>query len=602
MNLIASIPPFRIETDPLKTYQACKALARDYAEAKAPDNARVEHARSFCSVVLKTYWHVLSERHSTRMKMKQARMKFAGLDRDIARLAEHIGALVAEFPVEDAGYLIGSIYTVMLPSSLRSELGAYYTPPPLVARLLDLAEKAGFDFRTGSAIDPACGGGAFLAPTALRMVARMLDASPSSIIQSVEARLRGIELDAFAAWMTRVLLDAALMPICKKARRRLADVVIEGNALELAIPGSALSDEISGKFDLAIGNPPYGRVTLDATLRQEYSRSLYGHANLYGLFTDLALRLVHEAGVIAYLTPTSFLGGQYYKSLRSLLAHEATPCAFDFVADREGVFDDVLQETMLTTYRRPTHRRKAMVSLLVPKGLNSARVERIGEFSVERNGNPWILPRSPDDTSLIEAMSHMPTRLGHLGFAVSTGQLVWNRHKEQLRLEHGRNTLPIVWAESVLPEGFSFNAKRRQHVPFINVWRNQSHLITKSSCILVQRTTSKEQDRRIVSALLPQSFIDQYGGVVVENHLNMVILATPLIMPISLETLVIVLNSNVIDRCFRCISGSVAVSAYELQAVPLPSEEELRSIERMIKRGVSNAAIERAIARYYGAD
>lgn len=88
---------------------------------------------------------------------------------DARELAERTGELIAQFPAEDAGYLIGSIYTVMLPSAYRSELGAYYTPP-LVARLLDLAEKSGVDFSHASVIDPACGGGAFLAPVAIRML------------------------------------------------------------------------------------------------------------------------------------------------------------------------------------------------------------------------------------------------------------------------------------------------------------------------------------------------------------------------------------------------------------------------------------------------
>jgi hypothetical protein len=42
---------------------------------------------------------------------------------DALELAERTGALIARFPAEDAGYLIGSIYTVMLPSAYRSEMG-----------------------------------------------------------------------------------------------------------------------------------------------------------------------------------------------------------------------------------------------------------------------------------------------------------------------------------------------------------------------------------------------------------------------------------------------------------------------------------------------
>src|SRR3546814_10290212 len=78
----------------------------------------------------------------------------------------------------------------------------------------------------------------------------------------------------------------------------------------------SLDEEPTENFDLVISNPPYGRVALTKEQRDRYARSLYGHANLYGVFTDIALRWAKADGTIAYLTPTSFLAGQYYAALR----------------------------------------------------------------------------------------------------------------------------------------------------------------------------------------------------------------------------------------------------------------------------------------------
>jgi len=44
---------------------------------------------------------------------------------------------------------------------------------------------------------------------------------------------------------------------------------------------------------------------------------------------------------------------------------------------------------------------------------------------------------------------------------------------------------------------------------------------------------------------------------------------------LSLRTLHAVLSSEALDRVIRSLSGSVAVSAYELEAVPLPAAEVL---------------------------
>lgn len=591
INTVADTSWVDSPADPIQRYLACKAMARGYATAEKADNIRLVHARAFCASAIRSYWEVICVRHRAVMKIKPLLLDLPELAVDVQKMAESTGQLIAEFPTEDAGYLIGSIYTVMLPDAQRSAMGAYYTPPPLVTRLLDMAEAAGFDFSSGTAVDPACGGGAFLAPVAMRMIARARGADPAWTIRQLGKRLKGLEIDPFAAWMTRVLVEVAVMPLCIEAGRRLADVVTVCDSLR---------PQDIGTFGLVIGNPPYGRVTLDEPMRNHYARSLFGHANLYGLFTDLALRLAKPGGVIAYLTPTSFLGGQYFKALRQLMIEEATPVAFDFVSDREGVFDDVLQETMLTTYVRQYRDTPAEVSALIPKGLNAARVEALGSVKIAQTGDPWLLPRTAADADFLRTITNMPTRLADLGYTVSTGPLVWNRHKSQLSTERKANTLPLVWAESVVPEGFAFTAERRNHVPYFAIALDQPHLVTKTSCILVQRTTAKEQQRRLLAAVLPQTFLDRNGGAVVENHLNMVHAPSPILARVSASTIAALLNTEAVDRAFRCISGSVAVSAYELNALPLPRLDQMVVLQEALSSGADKATIERMVTSFYG--
>jgi predicted RNA methylase len=593
MNTVAANAPWvDARIDPIQRYQACKAMARGYAVAEKSPEARLGHAYAFCAAVVRSYWDVICKRAKADILIKPLASPLQVLVVDVQHLADNTGRLIAEFPVEDAGYLIGSLYTVMLPDAQRSAMGAYYTPPPLVARLLDMAEQAGFDFSKGTAIDPACGGGAFLAPIALRMIASANGVAPALTLRQLGARLKGTEIDPFAAWMAQVIVEVAVLPLCVAARRRLGDVVTVADAL---LPAAE-----AASYDLVIGNPPYGRVTLDESMRNSYARSLYGHANLYGLFTDLALRLVKPTGVIAYLTPTSFLGGQYFKALRRLVTTEATPFGFDFVSDREGVFDNVLQETMLATYVSGVRDIAAEVSSLIPQGLNAARVETLGSIKVGASGEPWLLPRSREDAAVLRVVTTMPTRLSSLGYAVSTGPLVWNRHRRQLRTEQCVDTLPLIWAESVTADGFSFKADRRGHVPYFAVESGQPHLVTRNTCVLVQRTTSKEQGRRLVVAVLPQEFLDSNGGVVVENHLNMVYAPSASMARVAPLTIEALLSTEAVDRVFRCISGSVAVSAYELNALPLPDTLQLGRLEAALLEGSPKADIERLVSSFYG--
>jgi hypothetical protein len=593
MSRVAHSPVTDFTLDPFTRYTACKGMAKGYAETIKSDVKRLEHARQYCAVLVQSFWLFSCANHNVSLKVlsQPATSKKNELPADVLKVAEDTGKVIALFPIGDAAFLIGSIYTTMMPNDLRAQMGAFHTPPPLVDRLIEMAEVAGFDPSKHTVIDPSCGGGAFLVPVALRMLKAEAPMGPKFLFKRIVSRLKGIELDPFSAWIARVVLEIALLPLCISAKSRLPeDTIVCGDALEHAA---------IGKYDLVIGNPPYGRVTLSEKMREFYSRSLYGHANLYGLFTDLALRLVTTTGVIAYLTPTSFLGGKYFMNLRSLLSADSTPISFDLVSDRDNVFDNVLQETILATFKAGKHKQLATVSSLIPKGMHTAEKLKIGTFSVPSGKNPWLIPRSSQDSKVMSALAKMPTRLSDLGYKVSTGQLVWNRFKPQLKSRFSAKTIPLIWAESVTQSGFGFSAEKRNHAPYFELAKKQDFLVTKTSCVLVQRTTSIEQSRRLIAAVIPQEFIDLHGGVVVENHLNMVY-ANNGSSTIPIELIEILLNSKIVDQVFRCISGSVAVSAYELNSLPLPNEEQLNSLALSWRKGAKKEFLENKIATFYG--
>ena len=195
----------------------------------------------------------------------------------------------------------------------------------------------------------------------------------------------------------------------------------------------------------------------------------------------------------------------------------------------------------------------------------------------------------------------MRSRLRDYGYSVSTGPLVWNRHKAQLRgAPDGRSVHPLVWAECITADGqFVFRAAKRNHAPYFKLGPGDEWLRVDAPCVLVQRTTAKEQARRLIAAELPESFVRQHDGVVVENHLNMVRAAdTPRVPPRVLAAL---LNSPVVDQVFRCMNGSVAVSAFELEALPLPDVGALKYLMKLVLSGADRKAIALECDRLYDA-
>src|SRR3546814_962538 len=91
-------------------------------------------------------------------------------------------------------------------------------------------------------------------------------------------------------------------------------------------------------------------------------------------------------------------------------------------------------------------------------------------------------------------------------------------------------------------------------------------VVTDFPCVLLQRTTAKEQSRRLIAAEMPVSFLAKHGAVVVENHLNMIrpINGAPCVSPAALAAL---LNTAVVDELFRCINGRSEEQTSELQSL-----------------------------------
>jgi adenine-specific DNA-methyltransferase len=528
---------------------------------------------------------------------KPAGIELPELSPEAVSAARRFGNALANLEPRHAAYLAGVIYTAALPETYRSAHGIFYTPPQLVDMLLRMAEEASINWSQAHVLDPACGGGAFLLPVAIRMAEALRHSDPSFILKQIGARLHGFELDAFGAWLAQTLLELALQDIIRAAGRPAPNIVEVRDSLDIC-PADC------GRFDLVIGNPPYGRVTPTSHRRAFFKRSVYGHANLYGLFTDAALHWVREGGVVGYVTPTSMLSGLYFKALRAVLAAEASPLAINFVSERNGVFADALQETILATYRRGEAGRIGKVGFIAINAEGDTAFRKAGTFELPAHPDaPWLLPRAPDQVALTHRLRSMPHRLSDYGYSVSTGPLVWNRFKEQLHHERKGISYPVIWAESVTSAGdFVWRSEKRNHAPWFDAkLPKDSWLIVTQPCVLLQRTTAKEQARRLIAAEMSAAFITRHKGVIVENHLNMVraVVSKPSVPAAVIAAL---LNSVVVDAAFRCINGSVAVSAFELEELPLPAPAIMVNLSALVASGAARKTIEATIAAAYARD
>lgn len=74
-------------------------------------------------------------------------------------------------------------------------------------------------------------------------------------------------------------------------------------------------------FDVFIANPPYGANidNLLSVLRPLYREAIQNYAEIYKMFFCAALRQLNSGGILAFITPNTFLAQPRYKDIRTVL-------------------------------------------------------------------------------------------------------------------------------------------------------------------------------------------------------------------------------------------------------------------------------------------
>ncbi|GAA1836275.1 N-6 DNA methylase [Nocardioides hankookensis] len=464
---------------------------------------------------------------------------------------------------------LGAAYVAALDPGVRARHGRHYTPGELARQLWEMARTALGHRHYGHALeglvrDPACGAGALLLPPLREHLSASWEVDPQLVLAGLPALVEGIDADPAAVWVANIVLAAEMLPtlarVPESRRRKLPALARVGDGLAPADPAWAV-----------LMNPPYGRVRLSDEDRERFADVLYGHANLYGIFMAAGQKSLAKRGVLAALVPTSFTAGRYFEPLRRTLTNRGRLQSIRFVEDRSGVFGSVLQETCLAIVTQSKVRKTLVTSA-------GSEVSEIAKVATPTGGSPWVLPRRADLAPVAAAAATMPMRLRELGWRVSTGPLVWNRRRSDLYAHAGRERYTVLWAADI-DGGEVHRDQARATMRYLKLHDGTDRRVMSLSepCVLVQRTTSPEQRRRLVGAVLTEDALINLGGrVVVENHVN-VLRPTTAEPALSADLLGRLLATETMDQVTRCLSGSVALSAYELESLPFPPVEVLRS-------------------------
>ncbi len=266
--------------------------------------------------------------------------------------------------------------TKQLSRKIKRENGIFFTSLDNVGKVLDCIEEHGFDYKT--VLEPSAGSCQFVLEIKRRY--------PHVNITAIENNEQ----------------------ICKLVRETHDDFGIQC--------ADFLDYLTEQKFDLIIGNPPYGTIKPRSQYGKKTREILKEHGvrcgkpNMYIPFIVKCLDMLNDCGVLAFVLPQSFLDTCEYGGIREKIISQ-----YDIIKIIE--LNDDFAETKQNT-----------CAIIIQNSRNF-------KWCI---GNKMTLNRK-------EIMSlETNYRVGDIVHDISVGRLVWNQHKDKLTDDPSVGT-PIIY-------------------------------------------------------------------------------------------------------------------------------------------------------------
>lgn len=210
---------------------------------------------------------------------------------------------------------LGLAYISLQDIGKRKCSGAYYTPEEVVNRMIDRLYENDPNLKTKTIYDPCCGTGNFL----LGLGVKGIDC----------ANLYGQDIDPISVFLARINISL------------IAPQMSVHDIRSRIIIGNTFFNSFSHKFDVIVGNPPWGSdFSEEDTLqcRRLFKTAVGKSIESYDLFIEKALSMLVSKGILAFVLPEAILSVAAHNSIRKLIIDS---CSFKFITYLGNVFSGV---------------------------------------------------------------------------------------------------------------------------------------------------------------------------------------------------------------------------------------------------------------------
>ncbi len=337
------------------------------------------------------------------------------------------------------------------------------------------------------------------------------------------------------------------------------------------------------KFDLAILNPPYGKIKSGGKQWRMLKKYGLPRSNLYTAFMTLASITLKDGGILVSITPRSFCNGPYFLPFRKAFLSQMSLRHIHVYTSRNKAFGDdgVLQENIILSAQKSRARDVICVTSSDSPLDRDISTQTLGHHELvnEHDRNLVIhLVRNSNERAVSRFVNTLNCNLHDLDISVSTGRVVDFRAKHLLRKPGDAGSVPLLLPANLVNGFAQWPIERMRKLSAIDYGGSKEKLLVPTdNYVLVKRFSSKEQKRRLTAAVLePRRF--ESGFVGIENHLNYFHRNGAGLPPDLAKGLAVYLNSSVVDQYFRLFSGHTQVNATDLENLKYPDVSSLNEM------------------------
>ena len=350
-------------------------------------------------------------------------------------------------------------FTNKTDKSVKKSHGIYFTPKNIRQLLVNKLDLLLDSSSSLNILEPSTGSGEF--------------------IYTLSNKFKNSQIDG-------VELNQQLAKHCQKKFSKNNKIsIIQSDFLEL---------DITKKYDLIVGNPPYFEIKKKDLKYEGYQSVTSGRINIYTLFLYKCIGLLRPGGILSFVIPPSILNGAYFEKIRQYIV---STCNILDISHVTGQFLDTGISVMIFTIQKLIGNLKNNGNFIVntPSKIFS---DKYGEVN-----------------SLIDGTK----TIHQLHCVVKTGKIVWNQHKTELVNKDQGGKL-LIYADNLGDNEIILktwkNPEKKQYIKLTSPKE-----LLKPPVILINRGFRGNRSISISPVLVSEDSIHQ--EFYAENHVNVIL-------------------------------------------------------------------------------